>query len=159
VQNADHGGVTARSAGSRAPETPETAPGNTDRAPLVANLLDLTHDAIFVRSISNVITYWNRSAEELYGWTRQEAIGRVSHELTQKIFPTPLEEINRALLATGRWEGELVHAKRDGTQIVVASRWSLERDEDGNPRAILKTNNNITERKRAKQTRQEIEEQ
>ncbi|HXK24940.1 MAG TPA: PAS domain S-box protein, partial [Myxococcota bacterium] len=158
MQDANHGGVTARSPGSRrAPETTETAPGNTDGMPLVANLLDLTHDAIFVRSMGDVITYWNRGAEELYGWTRQEAIGQVSHELTQTIFPAPLEEINRALLATGRWEGELVHAKRDGTQIVVASRWSLERDEDGTPRAILETNNDITERKRADQALRQSE--
>lgn len=116
-----------------------------------ARLLDLTHDTIFVRDINNVITYWNHGAEELYGWSSEEAIGRVSHQLTQTVFPEPLEQINATLLRTGRWEGELIHTKRDGTRVTVASRWSLQRDEQGKPTAILETNNNITERKQAEE--------
>ena len=116
-----------------------------------ASLLNLTHDTVFVRDMNDVITYWNRGAEELYGWTREEAVGQVSHQLMQTIFPAPLEEINAELLRTGRWEGELTHTKRDGTQVVVASRWSLQRDEQGQPVAILETNNDITERKRAEE--------
>jgi len=126
-----------------------------------ASLLDLTHDTVFVRDMHDVITYWNRGAEELYGWTGQEAVGRVSHELARTIFPEPLDEINTKLLRTGRWEGELIHTKRDGTQVVVASRWSLQRDERDNPSAILETNNDVTERKRAeealRQSRDELE--
>src|SRR6266542_2586686 len=114
-----------------------------------ASLLNLTHDTIFVRDMNDVITYWNRGAEELYGWTREEAVGKVSHQLMQTIFPAPLEEINAELFRTGRWEGELIHGKRDGTQVTVASRWALQRDEQGNRIAILETNNDITERKRA----------
>jgi PAS domain S-box-containing protein len=113
-----------------------------------ARLLDLTHDTVFVRDINDIITYWNRGAEALYGWSRDEAVGKVMHQLTQTIFPAPLDEINAELFRTGRWEGELVHTKRDGTQVVVASRWSLQRDEVGRPTAILETNNDITERKR-----------
>ena len=116
-----------------------------------ADLLDLTHDTIFARDMNHVITYWNRGAEELYGWKRAEAVGRVSHELTQTIFPVPLEEINETLCRTGRWEGELVHTKRDGSKVVVASRWSLQRDQQGAALAILETNNDITERKLAEQ--------
>jgi PAS domain S-box-containing protein len=113
-----------------------------------ASLLNLTHDPIFVRDISDVITYWNRGAEELYGWTDKEAIGRHSQELLQTIFPTPLEDVRAELLRTNRWEGELKKTKRDGTQLVVASRWSLRRDEQGQAVAILETNNDITQRKR-----------
>ncbi|HKB91506.1 MAG TPA: ATP-binding protein [Opitutaceae bacterium] len=116
-----------------------------------ASLLDLTHDTVFVRDMNDVITYWNRGAEELYGWTSQEAVGQVSHQLTRTIFPEPLDEINAKVLRTGRWEGELTHTTRDGTRVVVASRWSLQRDERGNPTAILETNNNITERKQAEE--------
>jgi PAS domain S-box-containing protein len=114
-----------------------------------ASLLHLTHDTIFVRDMHNVITYWNHGAELRYGWTSEEAVGKVSHQLAQTIFPAPLAAIDAALLRTGHWEGELVHTKRDGTQIVVASRWALQRDKSGKPVAVLETNNDITERKRA----------
>jgi PAS domain S-box-containing protein len=114
-----------------------------------ARLLDLTHDTVFVRDMNEVITYWNRGAEALYGWSRDEAVGKISHQLTQTIFPAPLDEINQELLLTGRWEGQLVHAKRDGTRVVVASRWSLQRDKLGQAAAILETNNDVTEQKRA----------
>ena len=116
-----------------------------------ARLLNLTHDTIFVRDMSDVITYWNRGAEEQYGWKREEAIGNVSHQLMKTIFPEPLEEINEKLLGTGRWEGELTHTRRGGMQFVVASRWALQWDESGNPLAVLETNNDITERKRAEE--------
>jgi len=116
-----------------------------------ANLLDLTHDTVFVRDANDVITFWNRGAEELYGWTRDEAVGRVSHHLMQTIFPAPLEKIKAELNSAGRWEGELIHARRDGTQVVVASRWSLQLDERAKRIAVLETNNDITERKRAEQ--------
>jgi PAS domain S-box-containing protein len=116
-----------------------------------ARLLNLTHDTVFVRDMNDVITYWNRGAEERYGWSSQEAVGRISHELTQTTLPAPLREINAQLLKTGRWEGELVHVRRDGTSVMVGSRWALQRDESGNPIAILETNNDITERKEAEE--------
>src|ERR1700738_2921468 len=98
-----------------------------------ASLLNLTHDSIFVRGMDDVITYWNRGAEELYGWTAEKAVGKVSHQLTQTVFPAPIDEIRAELLRTGRWEGELVHTKKNGTPITVSSRWSLQRDEHGRP--------------------------
>jgi PAS domain S-box-containing protein len=117
-----------------------------------ARLLNLTHDTIFVRDMSDLITYWNRGAEEFYGWTAEQEVGKVTtHQLLQTVFPAPLEQINAKLLRTGRWEGELVHTKRDGTQVVVASRWSMEQDEQGRPLATLETNNDISERKRAEE--------
>ncbi len=57
-----------------------------------ASLLNLTHDTIFVRDMSDAITYWNRGAEELYGWTAEEAIGKRAHELLQTAFPAPIDE-------------------------------------------------------------------
>jgi len=116
-----------------------------------ASLLDLTHDTIFVRDMNDVITYWNRGAQELYGWTAEEAIGKRAHELLHTTFPLPLDEIRAELLRSGRWDGELGKAKADGTRVVVSSRWSLVRDEQGRPAAILATNNDITERKKAEQ--------
>jgi PAS domain S-box-containing protein len=117
-----------------------------------AHLLNLTHDTIFVRDMSDVIKYWNRGAEEFYGWTAEQVVGKVTtHQLLQTVFAAPLEQISAELLRTGRWEGELVHTKRDGTQVVVASRWALQRDESGNPVAVLETNNDISERKQAEE--------
>ena len=113
-----------------------------------ASLLNLTHDTIFVRDMSDVITYWNRGAQELYGWSPEEAIGKRSHDLLHTIFPAPIDDISRELLRSGRWEGELRHTKSDGTEVVVASRWSLRREEQGQPVATLETNNDITEHKR-----------
>ena len=113
-----------------------------------ASLLNLTHDTIFVRDMSEVITYWNRGAQELYGWPPEQAIGKSSHDLLRTVFPLPLDDIRAKFLQTGRWEGELKHTKADGTQVVVASRWALRFDEEERPVAILETNNDITERKR-----------
>jgi len=113
-----------------------------------ASLLNLTHDTIFVRDMSDVITYWNRGAQELYGWTAEEAIGKRSHQLLQAVFPVPIDEIQAELLRTDRWEGELEKMKADGTRVIVSSRWSLVRDEQERPVAVLATNNDITERKR-----------
>jgi PAS domain S-box-containing protein len=116
-----------------------------------ASLLNLTHDTIFVRDMTNVITYWNRGAQELYGWTPEQAIGKRSPELLHTVSPAPIEQIREELLCSGRWDGELERSKADGSQVVVASRWSLRRDEQGQPTAILETNNDITERKRREQ--------
>jgi PAS domain S-box-containing protein len=116
-----------------------------------ASLLDLTHDTVFVRDMRDVITFWNRAAEEMYGWKRDQAIGEVSHRLLQTIFPAPLDEITDELVRTGRWEGELVHTSRNGVKLIVASRWSLQRNERGQPVAILETNNDVTAAKEAEQ--------
>ena len=114
-----------------------------------ARLLDLTHDTIFVRNMSDVVTYWNCGAEELYGWSADEAVGNVSHQILKTGFPAPLKDITEEVLSKGRWEGELIHTRRDGTRLTVASRWSLQQDERGRPVAIMETNNDITARNQA----------
>ena len=116
-----------------------------------ASLLNLTHDTIFVRDMSDVITYWNRGAQELYGWTAEEAVGKHAHQLLRTVFPVPIDEVHAELLRTGRWEGELEKTKADGTRVVVASRWSLRRNEQEDPIAILETENDITQRKRGEE--------
>jgi len=122
-----------------------------------AGLLDLTHDSVFVRDMADVITYWNRAAEEFYGWTAHEAVGQVSHHLMRAVFPAPIEHIQAELLRAGRWEGELVHTKADGSRAVVASRWSLQHDERGQPLAILETNNDLTDHIRAAEALQQAQ--
>jgi PAS domain S-box-containing protein len=112
-----------------------------------ARLLDLAHDAILVRDMNGTITFWNRGAEDTYGWSREEAVGKSCHSLLKTWFTEPLAEIETELLREGRWEGELIHTKCDGTQAVVASRWALERNDHGQPSAILEINSDVTEHK------------
>ncbi len=116
-----------------------------------AELLDLAHDAIFVRDLSSVILFWNRGAQVLYGWNKSEALGTMSHRLLKTQFPQPLEGILDQVAREGRWEGELTHTRRDGSTIVVHSRWALRRDGQGNPVSILEINSDITLRKRAEE--------
>jgi PAS domain S-box-containing protein len=116
-----------------------------------ADLLDLTRDSVFVRNADDVITYWNRGGEELYGWKRSEAIGQRSHDLLKTVFPAPIETIAANLRRDGYWEGELRHTRRDGSQVITASRWSIQKDDLGKVIATLETNNDITERKHAEE--------
>jgi PAS domain S-box-containing protein len=123
-----------------------------------ARLLELTRDSVLVRDLENVITYWNRGGEELYGWKREEAVGKVAHQLLQTIFPAPLERMTEELFRSGRWEGELLHTRRDGIQVTVSSRWSVQRGDEGQPIGTLETNNDITERKRVEDTLRRVQE-
>jgi PAS domain S-box-containing protein len=110
-----------------------------------AAMLDSANDAIFVRTPADTISYWNKGAERLYGWTQQEVFGHSPHEILHTQFPVPLEDIQ----ARESWEGELRHNRRDGSQILVASHWTTLRDAEGNPTGWLEINTDITSRKRA----------
>jgi PAS domain S-box-containing protein len=123
-----------------------------------AALLELADDAIIGRDINSHVTCWNHGAELLYGWSENEAKGQVTHDLFATKFPVNLNDISAALLRSGKWEGELVHRRKDGSWITVASRWSLQRDEQGTPVAILEINIDITARKRAEEFARRSEE-
>src|SRR5437867_2797039 len=129
----------------REPRTVEDARTLRSRAELV----ELAPAAIVVRGIgSGAIVYWNRGAEEMYGWARAEALGRVSHELLRTEFPRPLAEVEAELDAHGRWEGELIHITRDGRRLLVFSRWAVQHDEHGQPSAYVENNTDLTEQTR-----------
>ena len=123
-----------------------------------ARLLDLSNDAIMVRDDADRITYWNQGACDLYGYRREDALGRISHDLLRTAFPEPLEQILEQLRRDSRWSGELVHRRKDGSQIIVASRWALDRDERGNWKGVLETNNDITQQKASDKALRESEE-
>ena len=116
-----------------------------------AVLLNLAHDAIMVADLQYRIVFWSRGAEETYGWSAKEAVGRMAPELLHTEFPVALADIREAVNQQGEWEGELKHLTRDGRTIVVASRWSLQRDHHGAAASILEINRDITERKRLEQ--------
>jgi PAS domain S-box-containing protein len=116
-----------------------------------AELIDLTHDTIVVRDMNDTIVDWNRGAEELYRWTRQEAVGKSARELLKTDYGIPFTEVTATLLRTGRWQGELTQSRHDGTKVVVSSRWALRRDQHGTPIGTLETNNDITEYRRAQE--------
>lgn len=116
-----------------------------------ARLLDLSNDAIFVRDRDDRIIYWNRGARELYGYTFEEAVGKVKFDLLQTEFPEAREKILDVLNRDGRWEGEVVHRRKNGERVTVFARWVLDRAPDGQTRRILETTNDITVRKKAEQ--------
>ena len=109
-----------------------------------ADLVDLARDAIIVRDAEDRITFWNRGAERVYGWTRGEALGRVSHDLLQTRFREPLEEVRTTLLEKSFWEGMLVNRHRDGSEVVTLSRWTVRRAQGGQLLEVVEANSDIT---------------
>jgi PAS domain S-box-containing protein len=114
-------------------------------------LLQLAHDAIMVRDVDNIILFWNRGAQETYGWSASEACGNVSHQLLSTEFSEPFEQLQEKLLSRGSWEGELIHLTKDGKRIHVASRQVLQHDHKGRMIGILEINRDITSRKDAEE--------
>src|SRR5271165_6163749 len=94
----------------------------------MSRLIDLAPDTIFIRGRDGTIRSWNRGAEQMYGWSSEEALGHISHDLLGTRFPVSLAELEDRLARDGSWEGELIHSRRDGAQIVVASRHVLDRE-------------------------------
>jgi chemotaxis family two-component system sensor kinase Cph1 len=121
---------------------------------LLTKLIDQAHDAILIRQPGGSISYWNRGAERIYGWPKEQAMGRVAQELLETRFPKPLTEIEAEVKREKSWEGELVHTRSDGEPVVVASRWAADRDGKGEVKAILEINSDITARKLAEESLQ-----
>jgi PAS domain S-box-containing protein len=113
-----------------------------------AALLDLAQDAILVRDLQDRVLYWNKSAERLYGWAATEALGHNTGELLYEGESVALKRALEQVLERGQWTGELEQVTRDGKRITVQSRWTLVRDQTGNPKSRLIINTDITERKK-----------
>lgn len=113
-----------------------------------ATLLDKARDAIMVLDLSDRITFWNKSAERLYGWSVEAAMGRDANELLHKKASGELKEVQRVMFESGEWVGELRQTTQGGEEIIVESRQTLIRDRDGEPESILVVNTDITERKK-----------
>ena len=102
------------------------------------------------------MTFWNREAQALYGYSREEAIGQITHELLGTAFPESREAVEDALAHHGHWEGDLRHTRKDGTEITVASRQAMQHDADGRPIAIIQLNSDVTEQRAAEQHVREL---
>ena len=89
-------------------------------------VFDQSDDAVIVRTVDGKIDSWNKFAAKLYGWNKEEAIGKISHDLLGTQFPKPLKEIDSEVFQNGHWEGELVHLTRDNGRVAVNSRWILD---------------------------------
>ncbi|HEY9889628.1 MAG TPA: PAS domain S-box protein, partial [Candidatus Obscuribacterales bacterium] len=111
-----------------------------------AALLDIASDAIFVRDLDNRIIYWNQGAERLYGWAAAEAVGQPADQLLRAADPA-IAAILAKLSPQDEWQGEICNTTRTGQQVTVASRWTLVRDEAGQPRSILTVDTDVTEKK------------
>lgn len=112
-----------------------------------AALLERARDAILVRELDGTIVFWNQSAERLYGWSRDEAVGRSVETLLYKD-PSAFRKATTRVLKDGEWMGEITQICREGRSVVVEGRWSLIRDAEGKPSRVLAINTDITERKR-----------
>jgi len=121
-----------------------------------ARMLELTHDTVIIRDGQDRIVYWNDGAEALYGFARKEAVGAVCNQLLNCQFPASV--VTETLEREGQWSGQVVRTRRDGSRIVLASRWLLRRDPDGRPVGIIETSADLTEQRRVEAER-EVSEQ
>ncbi|HKP04761.1 MAG TPA: PAS domain S-box protein [Chthoniobacterales bacterium] len=120
---------------------------------LQASLLDQSYDAILLWELNGPIRFWNRGAAVLYSYTKEEAVGRLSHELLGTS-PALLQQARAALAREGKWEGELNHTARDGRQLTIESRMVVVLEND--QQLVLEANRDITERKRAEAAVREL---
>jgi len=118
-----------------------------------AELLEVASEAIMVRSKDDTIVFWNPGAESIYGWRRDEVLGKNIHTLLRTVFPVPREDIERALREQKRWEGNLIQKTRDGAEVVVACRKSMNHEGD----AVLEVGRDITAQQRAEERLRETE--
>src|SRR2546429_695883 len=126
-----------------------------DELKLHAALIEMANETVLVRDLEGTIHFWNRGAEEMYGWTKGEALGKSVPELLQSQYPVPFDEIREQLFRTGRWEGELVHVRRDGEKRIINSRWALQKENEGDP-VVLEINSDITERKQSEENLRQL---
>lgn len=110
-------------------------------------LLDMASEPVIVRDANDCVMFWNKGAERLYGWTREEAVGMHVFDLLRTVFPTPLELIRSEMMQAGSWNGELDHTRKNGTTVRVASWWTVE-TKDGKQASVMETNFDLTERKK-----------
>jgi PAS domain S-box-containing protein len=118
----------------------------TERLAAQARLLNLSHDMIFVRDRRGFITFWNKAAEEAYGWPADEALGQIADALLRTTYPDRRDVIENTLINSGRWEGRVEQRTKAGATITVDARWALQYDHSGKPLDVLETHTDVTDR-------------
>jgi len=116
-----------------------------------AQLLDLANDGIIAVDLNNNITYWSQGAEKLYGYSKLEVLGKNLVNILKTKFSESWDKIQQELFEKDKWEGELIQSNSQGNQVIIHSSWSLKKDGNGNPIAILKINRDMTKMKQAEQ--------
>lgn len=116
----------------------------------VTEVLDAAN--LIVHGMDGIIRGWTAGSENLYGWSRAEAIGRVFHELLETQFPESVEELRRKVQLEHSWSGEVVHRHKNGHSLFVATRWVLLSSKDSSEQVIIQTNNDVTDMKRMQDT-------
>jgi PAS domain S-box-containing protein len=145
--------------GTRTPQSTTQTLANTaapDIIPAVAAPFDEFFQTLdlaqaMVRDLHGTILVWTKGAERLFGWSKNEAMGKRAHDLLKTKFPQPLEQIETNLLNTGEWKGQLQKFKKDGSRLWLASHWALYRDGSGRPQSVIEVNNDITALKEAEE--------
>jgi PAS domain S-box-containing protein len=117
-----------------------------------AALLELTQDSVFVIDMKGTVLFWSRGAEAMLGYTKEQAAGKISHDLLRTEFSQPMDEISAELMQVWHWEGDLIVTAQDGRRIVMASRWALQWGKRDQEPRVLVINNDITERKRGEES-------
>jgi PAS domain S-box-containing protein len=112
-----------------------------------AMLLDQAEDAIFVQDLQGRILYWNHCATRLHGWEAKEVLGRRTEDFLYADL-RPVKEAWAILLRCGVWRGELKKLTKQGTELILQTRWTLVHDASGNPKSVLSINTDVTERKK-----------
>lgn len=132
---------------------PALVPGVQPSFP--AQILDFTHDAIIIWELDGGIVYWNRAAEQLYGYSRDEACGKVTHQLLKTHSASTIGDLETQLARYGMWIGDLRHTRSDGQTVDVEARLSL-MSQEHRPWLVLEVNRDVTDRNRAQAARHDI---
>lgn len=114
-------------------------------------LLNFGPDYTLIRDLNGKINFWGQGAAQGYGWTQEEALGKLSHNLLKTQFPIPIAKINEEVLSQGKWIGELIHTTKDHKQLTVRSCWLLRKQENGDSQEIIEINKDITEEKKIRE--------
>ena len=122
-----------------------------------AELLDLASEAVMVRDSAGILQFWNIGAEAVYGWKRDEVIGKNVHEILKTTYPIATQEIDSNLATTGRWDGNLVQHTKDGRELVVASRQAIKAGSTNDGASILEINRDISSQLQAEEALRKTE--